>query len=109
MIASNNPAFFRVQTGFYDLYRLVSTQSGSQTFAGTIYQGTRKVDRQGTMLPLTDIAIASCAFRTGATLITAITADEHFSGGSRSIRRLDIAASGMKSAMAQNYRRRLWH
>jgi len=34
------------------------------------------LDRKGHMLPLTDIAISSCALRSGATLITL---DEHFS------------------------------
>jgi predicted nucleic acid-binding protein len=34
-----------------------------------------RLDRQGTVLPLTDIAIAVCSLRTGATLITT---DEHF-------------------------------
>ncbi len=35
-----------------------------------------QLDRQGTVLPLTDIAIAACSLRIGATLITT---DEHFS------------------------------
>jgi predicted nucleic acid-binding protein len=57
----------------FDLMEEVPTDSGLWR---EVAEMAWRLDRQGTVLPLTDVAIAACALRIGASLITT---DEHFS------------------------------